>query len=595
MQSELCLRLLGPICVPREPNYDPVEEGLTLLNISIETDSVHWYLDQLASDPNTYDDLWFLESSCKILLYVNKPFPQFDEWYQGLEFNQRRELLDFSLQVFLFQPIFQQLLDMCSFFGANLGLLNYRQTVYVVLYRFIQQKFNFRPRLSDSSHCISKICQVVAKSRVQLNAELARLRVEEGATTLRHLLSEESRQQLNSQSRSVIHLRTTKLFTDTLESCTGCSIGKLLYRLGLVGAASIEELLNVPANSHQYKYMVISKDLIAVSTNSYSYFHQHSLTGQGYLQLVELSGYNLVSYSSSHVDPSEDVILTHFGSGAECIQLSDSLHSDATLHVFSTYNVADARAKLSQYRINNVMLYSEHFVESDQTTIPLSKVKSIICLPPNSQTSIKSKLLPALSDVTCLSLLFKPSQVIIIDVIGEQRRILAYSLRCNFVSNVLYFVHSNSAPECGDVITAELESHTEQASSLEQRTFYLNPVIHGAYCPDSQGFLSVASSMQRSGYFVASLVRIPPPPPPKPVEVIAKAICDGLIQLPDTDIEGFALKKTQKVKKPRNRKPLFSSSKEPIPMTFTARQKVTVKHLFAANLNTKSLHGRPFR
>ena len=595
MQSELCLRLLGPIRVPREPDYDPIEEGLKLLNTNIETDSIQSYLDQLTYDPYTYDDLWFLESSCKILLFINNPYPEFDEWYQGLEFSHRRELLDFSLQVFIFQPILQELLDLCSFFGANLGLLNCQQTVHAVLYKFIEHKFNFRPRLSDPCHRISQICQQVAKCRVQLNAELARLRVEEGATTLRHLLSEESRQQLDSQSKSVIHLRTTKLFTEALASCTECSIDTLLYRLGLVGAASIEELLDVPAKSHQYKYRIISKDLIAVSTNSYSYFHQHSLTQQGYLQLVELSSYNLISYSSPHIDPSEDVILTHFGSGAECLQLSDSLRCDATLHVFSTHNLADARAELSQYKINNVMLYRESFVESDQTMTSFSKVKSIICLPPNSEVSVKSKLLPALTDVACLSALFHPYQGNIIGVVAEQRRILAHSLRFNSVGNVLYFVRSNSSQECSDIITSELDSHTEQASSLKQRTFYLNPVIHGPQSPDSQGFLSVTASIQHSGYFIASLARRPPPPAPKPVEIIEKAVCDGLIQLSDTELEGFALKKTHKVKKPRNRKPLFSSSKEPIPMTFTTRQKVTMKHLFTANLNTKSLHGRPFR
>ena len=581
--------------MPREPSYDPVEEGLKLLNTSTETDSVRSYLDQLTYDPFTFDDLWFLESACKILLYVNNPSPGFDEWYHGLEFNQRRQLLDFSLHVYLFQPILQQLLDMCSFFGANLGLLNCRQTVYAVLFKFIEHKFNFRPRLSDPSHPISQICQLIAKSRVQLNAELARFRVEEGATTLRHLLSEESRQQLDSQASSVVYLRTTKLFAETLESCTECSTEELFYQLGLVGAASVEELLDTPFNSHQYKFVIISGDLIAVSINSYSYFHQHSLTRQGYLQLVERSGYNLVSYSSSHIDPDEDVILTHFGSGAECLQLSDSLHNDATLHVFNTHDLAEARSKLSQYKINNVMLYQEPLVESEQTMDSLSKVKSIICVPTNSQASINTMLLPALTNVSCLSLLFHSSQVNMVDIIAEQRHVLAYSLRCAAVHNVLYFVHSNSAPECADAITGELESHTQEASCLKQRTFYLNPVIHGSYYPNSQGFLSVKASMQHSGYFIASLVRTPPPPPPKPVEIIEKAICEGLIQLSDTDMDGIALKKTYRVKKPRNRKPLFSSSKEPIPMTFTARQKVTVKHLFAANLNAKSLHGRPFR
>ncbi|KAI6645874.1 Methyltransferase NSUN7 isoform X1 [Oopsacas minuta] len=597
MQTELSLRMLGPISAPRDPNYEPIKEGLKLLNTNIETESVDCYFNQLSYDPYTFDDLWFLESSYKIISFLEDPYPAFSNWYQEIDFNQRREILQFSLRVFLFQPILQQLLDMCSFFGANLCFSNCRPMVYIVLYKFIEQKFNYRPKLSNPSHSISKICHIIQKCRVRLNAELAKLRVEEGATTLLHLLSEESRQRLDTQSNTVLYLRTTKLFTETLESCPECSIMDILYRFGLVGAASIEELLDVSATSRKLKYKIINNDLVAVSVNSFSYFAQHSLTKQGYLQLVDISTYNLITYASRDINPSEDVVLTHYGSGAECIQLSECLIEDATLHVFSTDDIPSATNILAQYQINNVVLCRESFGENNEIKASISNVKTILCFPPNSRESVKSKLLHALTDVTCLPALFHTCQLDIVDIITEQKRIVAYSLQMKSVDNVYYFVHSTKPIETCETVTTELDSHRENANSLKQRIFNIKPVIHGSFCPASDGFLTVAGSVEHSGYFAASLVRRPPPPAPKPMEIIEKAVYDGVIQLCDTDVEYIRPKKTGKVKKHPKIKPLFSTStpSEIIPMTFTSRQKVTAKHLFTTNLNTKPLHWRPFR
>ena len=597
MQTELCLRLLGPVPIRRERNYDPTKEGLGLLNVNLETDSVYCYLSEIRFDPYTFDDLWFLESSCKILQFIDVPSPGFHDWYHGLEFNKRRELLLFSLQAFLFQPILQQLLDLCSFFGANLQFSNHRQKIYVVLYKYIQHKFNYRPKLSDPSHIISRICRLIQKSRIQLNAELARLRVDEGATTLYHLLSEESRQQLETQSNStMLYLRTTKLFDETLE-CSECSISDLLCGLSLTQAENEEELLSVPANSRQFKYTLISKDLIAVSSNSYSYFAQHSLTKQGYLQLVDITSYYLVTYSTHDINLSGDVILTHYGSGSECIQLSEYLSGEATLHVFNTENLADATATLARYKINNVVLYREGFGEYNEMNTAISNVNTILCLPSNSRESIRSKLLPALTDASCLSALFRTSQLDMTDITAEQRCIVSTSLQISSVDVVYYFVHSTDPMESSEVVTSQLDLHAEQASSLKQRVFSINPVTHGVFLPDQQGFLSVPASVKHSGYFAASLRRNPPPPPPKPLQIIEKAVNDGLIQLCGTDTEHPSPKKGTKAKKHRKQKPLFSSStsKEVIPMTFTARQKVSIKHFFAATLNTKPLHGKPFR
>lgn len=597
MQTELCLRLLGPIPIQREPNYDPIKESLELLNVSLETDCVDFYLSEIKFDPYTFDDLWFLESSCKILQFIDVPSPEFRDWYHGLDFNKRRELLQFSLETFLFQPILQQLLDFCSFFGANLQFSNHRQKIYVVLYKFIQHKFNYRPRLSDPSHVISQICRLIQKSRIQLNAELARLRVEEGATTLYHLLSEESRQQLETQSNStLLYLRTTKLLDKALES-SECSISDLMCKLGLTQAVNEEELQSVPANSRQFKYTLNNKDLIAVSANSYAYFIHHSLTKQGYLQLVDVTSYNLITYSMCDIDLSGDVILTHYGTGSECVQLSECLSGETTLHVFNTDSIADATATLAQYKIHNVVLYREGFGENNETNTAISNVNTILCLPSNSRESVQSQLLPALRDATYLPALFCTSQLDMTDIVAEQKCILSTSLQMISVDVVYYFVHSTDSIESSEVVTSQLELHTEQASSLKQRAFSINPVTHGVFLPDQQGLLSVPASVKHSGYFAASLRRNPPPPPPKPIEIIEKAVNEGLMQLFDTDTEHLPLKKGTKEKRHRKQKPLFSSStiKEVIPMTFTARQKVATKHFFAATLSTKPLHSKPFR
>ena len=598
MQTELCLRLLGPIPIRRESNYDPIKEGLELLNINLETDCVDCYLSEIKFDPYTFDDLWFLESSCKILQFIDVPSLGFRDWYHGLDFNMRRELLQFSLQAFLFRPILQQLLDLCSFFGANLQFSNHRQKIYVILYKYIQHKFNYRPKLSNPSHVISQICRLIQKSRVRLNAELARLRVEEGATTLYHLLSEESRHQLETQSNNtLLYLRTTKLFDETLESCSECTICDLMCKLGLTQAANEEELLIVPTNSRQFKFLLNHKDLIAVSANSYSYFAQHPLTKQGYLQLVDITSYNLITYSTRDIDLSGDVILTHYGTGYECVQLSEYLNGEATLHVFDTDNLADATATLSQYRINNVVLYREGLGEYNEMNTAFSNVNTILCLPSNSQESVRSKFLPALTDVACLPALFRTSQLDMTDVVAEQKCIVSTSLQMRSVDVVYYFVHSTDSIESSEVINSQLKLHTEQASYLKQRIFSINPVTHGIFLPNQQGFLAVPASVKHSGYFAASLRRNSPSPPPKPLEVIEKAVNDGLIQLCDTDTKHLHLKKCTKVKKHHKQRPLFSSStsKEVIPMTFTTRQKVSTKHFFAATLNTKPLHGKPFR
>ena len=593
MQSELCLRLLGPACLPRKPNYDPIADGLARLNLDLNRDSVDCY-SNITRDPYTHDDLWFLQSCSKVLHFIDNPSTGFSDWYLAIEFGKRREILEFSLQVFHFQPLLQDLLDMCGFFGTNLDLAKYRRDVSIVLFKYIQSKFNLRPRLSDPDHHISHICLRIAKCRIRLNAELARLRVDQGAANLRDLLGEESRQQLEDQANTVLCIRTTKLWSEALESCDECSIDLILHKLGLVRAANSEEVLDVSHASNQFKYLILRADLVAVSSNSYPFFSQHHLTREGYIQLLDLSSYNLITHSNSHLDLTHDIILTHFASGAECIQISESLNTEATVHAFNVENMCVARAKLSQYKINNVKLYQKDFSGSDGMMTSLSDVKSVICLPPNSQSSIRSKLIPALTDVSSLSSLFRPSDPNLIDALASQRNALATSLGLGQVDEVLYFVLSSVPSECQELVRSGLLAHTEQTQTLKQRSFTLKSVTHDTYYPDSEGFLTVDATDTHHGYFVASLHRNPPPPAPKPVEVIEKAFYDGILPLSDSEYADMPVKKP-KHKKCRQ-KPLFSSSKESIPMTFTAKQKITKKHVFTSNLNDITLHNnKPFR